>query len=246
MSALLACGPNGGSDKDYITPWKLSGAETVIVSVKDDKSKLNFLRPMSGRGGGALSGAGSAVAGALEMGTGCEGIGCAIVLPIALGAGVVGGAVGAANSRSEQETEDAVAKLVAEIRAAEPSKYVEAYLLGSGPVQPNGPRVRKGMAGATTLKLTITMRFGFGGNRFNPDVVTSLQAIGTLRNGRSATPVTVTWQYLSDPHSYFALAENDAKLMSEVIEAGSAELAKLIRSELSRATGAAPSPNETP
>ena len=242
----MACGPNEWSDKDYITPWKLSGAETVSVSAEDDKTKLNFLQPMSGRGGGALSGAGSGMARALEMGTGCEGIGCAIVLPIALGAGVVGGAVGAANSRSEQETEDAVAALVAEISAAEPSKYVEAYLLGNGPVQPKGPRLRKGEAGATTLKLTISMRFVFVGNRFNPDVVTSLQAIGTLRRGRSGTPVTVTWQHLSDPHSYFALAENDAKLMSEVIKAGSAELAKLIRSELSRATGAVPSLSETP
>ena len=103
MASLAACSAKK-EQAPYVSPWRLSGAEMVAVSAVTDKSNLKFIQPRSGRGGGAAYGAGRAAAGAIEMGTGCDGIGCVLIIPIALGAAVVGGAVGAATSHSEEET----------------------------------------------------------------------------------------------------------------------------------------------
>lgn len=230
FAALAACS-KPQTPTAYVTPWKLTGAETVTVSARTDKSNLKFVQPQSGRGGGALYGAGAAAMGALDMGTGCEGIGCGLIIPIALGAAVVGGAVGAATSHSERETKAATAAIVAALKAADPGSDVAAYLVGKGPVAPKGPKLRRGTAGASLLRLKVQIHLGLAGSQIDPDVITALYVTGTLRNG-SGAPVTVTWNHRSAPYSYFNLAENDGKLMRDVIRAEASEVAKLIRSEL--------------
>ena len=230
FAALSACA-RPQAPAAYVTPWKLTGAETVTVSARTDKSNLKFIQPRSGRGGGALYGAGAAAMGAMEMGTGCEGIGCGLIIPIALGAAVVGGAVGAATSHSEQETKAATAALIAALKEADPGRDLEAHVVGKGPVAPKGPKLRRGTSGRTLLRLKVQIHLGLTGSRIDPDVITALYVTGTLRNG-SGAPVTVTWSHRSAPYSYFRLAENDGKLMRDVIRAEAAEVARLIRSEM--------------
>ncbi len=229
---VVACGSSERKPSVYVTPWRLNGTETVSVSARDDKSNLRFLQPMSGRGGGALYGAGSAAAGALDMGTGCDGMGCALIVPIVLGAAVVGGTVGAATSHSKAETEAASASLMAALKAVEPSKDIMAHLIGSGRVRPDGPNLRRGSSGQATLKLTTRVQFTLTGSRVNPDMIVILYVSGTLRSG---TPVTVNWTHRSPPYNYWRLAENDAALFKKVLRAEASKMAKTVRSELSLA-----------
>lgn len=232
VAGLVACGAEKSPSR-YVTPWRLSGAETVTVTARDDKTNLRLIKPMSGRGGGALYGAGSAAAGAMELGTGCEGIGCALMVPIVLGAAVIGAGVGAATSHSERETKAAAAALMQGLREVEMSPDLEAYLVGPGRVGPSGPNLRRGRSGAALLQLTTRIGLGLTGSRIDPDVVVTLYTSGTLRRGGSK--VTVVWSQSGPPVSYFKLAANDAALFKTVVRSVAAKMAKQIRAELSLA-----------
>lgn len=231
--SLAACGATS-KPAQYKTPWRLSSKSVVTVESRRANGAISFKKPQSGAGKGALYGAGAGIGGALEMGTGCEGFGCFIILPIMVGAGIVGAGVGAASSHSKASTDKATESVKQAIRDARPWESLERYVVGKGPIPPSGPNLRAGTAGRTLLVLETQMQFPLMGMPTDPDMVVVIRTTGTLKTP-GAAPLGVSWTHTSKPYDFHNLAANDGKLLRDVIKAETAEMAKQIRQELALA-----------
>lgn len=231
LVAATACAPRNAT-KAYVSPWMLTGRETIAVSVRNGDKTWSLPKPVPGAGRGASQGAGEALAGAWSDCSGDALVICILITPFAVAGGA---AVGAARSHTAAATESATASLLWAIQSTRPWRDVEAALLAKGRVQPSGPSLRRSTGGYPRLEVDTHMSFVPSGPRYDPMLTVVIYATGTLRMGPGQTPVTASWSERSGPYDFFDLAEDNGGPMRGAIHDAAVKSAGAIRGELALA-----------